>query len=49
MEVGEYFSDYTDDYVEAARTLIFALYSAAGGDEWSLVVKPEQSEDGGWP
>ena len=45
-EVGEYFSDYSDDHVEAARSLIFALYSAAGGDEWSLAVKPEQSEDG---
>jgi hypothetical protein len=24
LEVGEYFSDYTVDHVEAARTLIFA-------------------------
>jgi hypothetical protein len=45
-EVGEYFSDYGDDHVEAARSLIFALYSAAGGEEWSLVVKPEESGDG---
>ena len=42
-EVGEYFSDYDDDHVEAARSLIFALYSAAGGEEWSLDVKPEES------
>ncbi len=45
-EVGEYFSDYGDDHVEAARSLIFALYSAAGGEEWSLAVKPEESKDG---
>jgi hypothetical protein len=45
-EVVEYFSDYTDEHVEAARSLIFALYSAAGGDEWSLAVKPDQSGDG---
>ncbi len=45
-EVGEYFSDYGDDHVEAARSLIFALYSAAGGDEWSLAVKPEEGGDG---
>jgi hypothetical protein len=44
-EVGEYFSDYSDDHVEAARSLIFALYSAAGGAEWSLVVKPEETGD----
>jgi hypothetical protein len=44
-EVGEYFSDYGDDHVEAARSLIFALYSAAGGAEWSLVVKPEETGD----
>jgi GNAT superfamily N-acetyltransferase len=45
-EVGEYFSDYGDDHVEAACSLISALYSAAGGDEWSLVVKPEGSGTG---
>jgi hypothetical protein len=35
-EVGEYFSDYGEDHVEAARSLACALYSAAGGEEWSL-------------
>ena len=45
-EVGDYFSDYGDDHVEAARSLIFALYSAAGGDEWSLAVDPEESGAG---
>ncbi len=45
-EVGEYFSFYGDDHVQAARSLIFALYSAAGGEEWSLVVKPEESDAG---
>src|SRR5215218_9480986 len=44
-EVGEYFADYDDDHVEAARSLISALYAAAGGEEWSLVVKREESED----
>ena len=44
-EVGEYFSDY-DDHVEAARSLIFALYSAAGGEEWSLAVESEESRAG---
>ena len=32
--------------MEAARSLIFALYSAAGGDEWSLAVDPEESGAG---
>jgi hypothetical protein len=45
-EVGEYFSDYDDDHVEAARSLIFALYSAAGGEEWSLAVESEESRAG---
>jgi hypothetical protein len=45
-EVGEYFSDYGDDHVEAARSLIFALYSAAGGEEWSLAVESEESRAG---
>lgn len=44
-EVGECFSDYGDDHGEAARSLIFALYSAAGGEEWSLAVKPVESGD----
>ena len=45
-EEGEYFLDYGEDHLEAARSLIFALYSAAGGDEWSLSVKPEESGEG---
>jgi hypothetical protein len=41
-ELGEYFSNHGTDRVEAACSLVSALYSAAGGDEWSLVVKPEE-------
>jgi hypothetical protein len=41
-EVGEYFSDYGEGHVEAARSLVSALYSAVGGEEWSLVVEAEQ-------
>ena len=41
-EVGEYFSDYGEDHVQVARSLVSALYSAAGGEEWSLVVEPEK-------
>ena len=44
-DVGEYFSDHGEDHVEAARSLVSALYSAQGGDEWSLVVKSEEGED----
>ncbi len=44
-ELGEYFSNHGADRVEAACSLVSALYSAAGGDEWSLVVKPEESGD----
>lgn len=43
-EVGGYFSEYGEGHVEAARSLIFALYSAMGGEEWSLVVKTEEDE-----
>ena len=32
-EVGEYISDYSEDHVEAARSLVSALYSAVGGEE----------------
>jgi len=39
-EVGEYFSESG----EATRSLVFALYSAMGGEEWSLVVKTEEVE-----
>ncbi|HZY56571.1 MAG TPA: hypothetical protein VFE09_02090 [Rubrobacteraceae bacterium] len=34
-EVGEYFSDYGEDHVQAARSLVSALHSAAGGEELS--------------
>jgi hypothetical protein len=44
-EVGGYFSEYGEGHVEAARSLVSALYSAAGGEEWSLVV--ETNEEGG--
>jgi hypothetical protein len=37
-EGSAYFSEYGEDHLEAARSLVFALYSAAGGEEWSLVV-----------
>ena len=37
-EVDAYFSEYGEGHLEAARSLVFALYSAAGGEEWSLVV-----------
>jgi hypothetical protein len=37
--VGGYFSEYGEGHMEAARSLVFALYSAVGGDEWSLVAK----------
>ena len=43
-EVGGYFSQYGEGHVEAARSVLFALYSAWGGDEWSLVVEPEEGE-----
>jgi len=41
-EAGAYFSKHGEDHVEAARYLVFALYSAAGGEEWSLVVETEE-------
>jgi hypothetical protein len=44
-EVGEYFSEYGEGHVEAVRSVLFALYSAWGGDEWSLVVEPEEGKD----
>jgi hypothetical protein len=44
-EVGGYFSEYGEGHMEAARSLVLALYSAMGGDEWSLVV--EMDEDKG--
>ncbi len=44
-EVGEYFSDYGEDHMQAARSLVSALYSAAGGEGWSLVVKAEMGKE----
>jgi hypothetical protein len=44
-EVGGYFSEYGEGHVEAARSLVSVLYSAMGGEEWSLVV--ETKEEGG--
>jgi hypothetical protein len=44
-QVGGYFSEYGEGHVEAARSILFALYSAWGGDEWSLVVEPEEGKD----
>lgn len=38
-EVGGYFSDRGEDRVQDVRSLVSALYSAAGGDEWVLDVK----------
>jgi len=43
-EVGEYFSEYGEGHMEAARSLVFALYSAVGGEEWSLVVETIEDE-----
>jgi hypothetical protein len=43
--VGEYFSDYGEDHVQVARSLVSALYSAAGGEEWSLVVETNEEEE----
>jgi hypothetical protein len=43
-EVGGYFSDYSEDHMDAARSLVSALYSAAGGEEWSLVVETNKEE-----
>jgi|SRR5215211_3135165 hypothetical protein len=40
-EVGASFSAYAEGHTEAARSLVFALYSAAGGEEWSLVIETE--------
>jgi hypothetical protein len=43
-EVSEYFSEYGEGHVQAARSLVFALYSAMGGEEWSLVVETIEDE-----
>ncbi len=38
-EAGGNFSDYGGDRVQDVRSLVSALYSAAGGDEWTLDIK----------
>jgi hypothetical protein len=40
-EVATYFSDYGEDHMEAARSMVHAVYSAVGGDEWTLIVELE--------
>jgi hypothetical protein len=37
--VGGHSSDYDEDRVQDIRSLVAALYSAAGGDEWALDIK----------
>ncbi len=44
-EVGGYVSEYGEGHLEAARSLVFALYSAAGGEEWSLAVETQDGEE----
>lgn len=39
-EVATYFSDYGEDHMEASLSMVHAMYSAVGSEEWSLVVKP---------
>jgi hypothetical protein len=44
QEVGAhffFFSEYAEGHLEAARSLVFALYSAVGGEEWSLLINTE--------
>jgi hypothetical protein len=36
---GGLFSGYGEDHVQDVRSLVSALYSAAGGDEWALDIK----------
>ena len=38
-EVSGHFSDYGEDRLQDVRSLVSALYSAAGGDEWALDIK----------
>jgi hypothetical protein len=42
--VGGYFSEHAEGSMEAARSLVFVLYSATGSDEWSLVVNANEDE-----
>ena len=44
-EGSEYFSDCGENYMRAARSLVSALYSVAGGEEWSLVVEAEKGRE----
>ncbi len=41
---GGYFSDYRESHMEAVRSLVFALYSAVGGEGWSLAVDPDEEK-----
>jgi hypothetical protein len=41
-EVRTDFFEYGEGHLEAARSLVFALYSSAGGEEWSLVIEAEK-------
>ena len=42
--VRGYFSECAEGHVKTARSLVFALYSAMGGDEWSLAVDPDEDK-----
>ena len=42
--VGGYFTEYAEGSMEATRSLVFVLYSAAGSDEWSLVVNANEDK-----
>ena len=44
-EVSEYFSDYGENYVRAARSLVSVLYSVTDGEEWSRVVEAEKGRE----
>lgn len=48
-EVATYFSDYGEDHIEAAReaarSMVYAMYSAVGGVEWSLLVKLSEERE----
>jgi hypothetical protein len=42
--VGGDLSEYGEGLMEVACSLVFALYSAMGGDEWSLVVETDEDK-----
>lgn len=44
-EVATYFSNYGENHLEAARSMVHAAYSAVGGDEWTLVVELEGGDE----